>query len=291
MVGHVPIRDMDLDAFKAAVDSLLDHPGMIGVIGGEPLLWPHFEEATAYLVERTGGQSSLRDPTVPASGLAAFLQARYGDIHAKRGLFTSFPPGAKRYLNTILSSYQYVGYNTHEHPGLHQQFLVASAELPIAEDVRRRMIDNCWVNKLWSCGITPQGAWPCEIMGTLAHAFDGPGPTQGWPVEKGWWRRRPKEWGDMLRWCDACGAAMDVPRLPSTSPREIVSPGNYERLVKIGSRKVAREEVEVLSLADYDAKAYQTRKHIEWYLPQVEGGDTDVSTRLGPEALCRLKDD
>ena len=290
LVGHVPVRDMDLDTFRAAVDSLEGHPGLIGVIGGEPLLWPHLEAATDYLVERTGGPDEVASSSrlallaKPVSRLTDFLIANYGDVKVKRGIFTSLPPSTIRHWEKILDSYQYVGFNTHENAGLHQQILVAGGELPVSEKVRYEMIQDCWVNKFWSCGITPQGCWPCEVMGSLAHAFDGPGPKQGWPIEKDWWRRPPEDWGDMLKWCEICGAAMDVPRLPSTSDREIVSPANYERLRGIGSRKVARGVVEVMDVASYDAVKYKATKHLEWYLPSAAEGVADKTTRIGSTA-------
>ena len=280
LVGHVPARDMDMPTFRKAVDSLVDHPGMIGVIGGEPLLWPHLDEATDYLVARTGGPDGRPAHCTPVPDLAQFLLENYSDVAVRRGLFTSLPPSTIRHWEKILESYQFIGFNTHENAGLHQQFLVAGEELPISREQRLQIIQDCWVNKYWSCSITPQGCWPCEIMGSLAHAFDGPGPRQGWPIERGWWRRPPSDWGDMLRWCDICGAALDVPRLPSTDKREIVSPRNYERLHEIGSKKVAQGRVEKFDVSKYDPARYATTKHNEWYLPSTADGLPAESSRM-----------
>jgi hypothetical protein len=253
---------------------------MISVIGGEPLLWPHFEEATEYLVAKTGGPDARRSIDPPIRDLTDFLLRNYGELKVKRGLFTSLPPNTAQHWNQILESYQYIGFNTHENAGLHQQILVASNELPIEDKHRRQMISECWVNKFWSCGVTPQGCWPCEVMGTLAHAFDGPGPTQGWTVEKDWWRRPVSEWGDMLKWCDICGAAMDVPRLLATDKTEIVSPANYERLKKMGSRKVARGDVRIFDVAVSSLSKYKVEKHVEWYLPPTKDGKPDAASRI-----------
>jgi len=282
MIGHVPVRDMDLDTFERAVDSVADYPRMISLIGGEPLLWPHFDAATDYLVTKTATAPRRSGFHAPVPDLTRFLLDNYGNLRVKRGLFTSLPPNTIRHWAKILESYQYIGFNTHENAGLHQQFLVAGNELPIPRKQRLRMIQDCWVNKYWSCSITPQGCWPCEIMGTLAHAFDGPGPKQGWPIERGWWRRPPSDWGNMLEWCEICGAALDVPRLLATSDREIVSPANYARLVKMGSKKVKKGTVEVLDVASYDPSKYAARKHNEWYLPSTTNDRPDASTRLKP---------
>lgn len=270
MIGHVPVRDMDLDTFKRAVDSLTDHPGMIAIIGGEPLLWPHFDAGTDYLLAKTSG-THRPTPNAPVPDLARFLLDNYCDIHVRRGLFTSLPPNTIHHWEKILESYQFIGFNTHENAGMHQQFLVASGELPISRDQRLRLIQDCWVNKYWSCSITPQGCFPCEIMGSLAHAFDGPGPKQGWPIEKDWWRRPPSDWSDMLKWCDICGAAMEVPRLLATDDKEIVSPLNYERLKRTSSNKIARNVAEVFDVANYNPSKYIAEKHASWYLPSSSG--------------------
>jgi hypothetical protein len=272
---------MDLPTFKKAVDSLDDHPGMIGIIGGEPLLWPHIEVASEYLLQKTKDSPQQNPPCQPINDLPGFLSRHYGDIHKRRGLWTSLPPNSILHWEQLLDTYQFLCVNTHENAGLHQQFLVASGELPLPSQQRAAMIQDCWVNKYWSCSITPQGCWPCEIMGSLAHAFEGPGPTQGWPIEKGWWKRQPEDWGDMLKWCDICGAAMDVPRLRSTDKTEIVSAANYDRLVKIGSRKLAQGNVRIFDTAHYDCSVYQTDKYIDWYLPTTNN-QADISARMKP---------
>ncbi len=50
LVGHAkkPFF-MEMDFFKNAVDSLVDYPKMVGIMGGEPLLHPQFPEMAAYL--------------------------------------------------------------------------------------------------------------------------------------------------------------------------------------------------------------------------------------------------
>jgi len=294
LIGHVKTRDMDLNTFKLAIDSMEGHRGLLGVIGGEPIFWPHLDAATDYLVQKTGGPIRLpRNIGIdPIPDLSKFLLSHYHDVKTKRGIFTSLPPKTIDHWEKLLESYHYFGFNTHENAGLHQQLLVASGELPIPKDQKEKMIQDCWINKFWSCSITPQGCWPCEIMGTLAHAFDGPGPKQGWPIEKGWWNRQPKDWGDMMKWCEICGAAMDVPRLKATDDQEIVSAENYERLKKIGSTKVDKGVVKVFDTAGYDPDKYKVVKSIEWYLPTKANGRPDdesrakgTATNLNPKKL------
>jgi hypothetical protein len=44
---------MSLEDYRNAVDSLEGYGGIIGMIGGEPLLHPRFPEMAAYLKEKT----------------------------------------------------------------------------------------------------------------------------------------------------------------------------------------------------------------------------------------------
>ena len=40
---------MNMKEFQNAVDSLHDYPGIVGIMGGEPTLNPHFAEMAEYL--------------------------------------------------------------------------------------------------------------------------------------------------------------------------------------------------------------------------------------------------
>ena len=50
---------MSVEDFRRAVDSLADYGGIVGVMGGEPTLNPHFTEMIRYLAKaRSGGRKS-----------------------------------------------------------------------------------------------------------------------------------------------------------------------------------------------------------------------------------------
>ncbi|MDR1740638.1 MAG: hypothetical protein LBR38_02160 [Synergistaceae bacterium] len=122
-----------------------------------------------------------------------------------------------------------------------------------AEWIAKR--DACWIQNNWSAGITPKGAFFCEVAGTMDMLFDGPG---GWPVEPGWWNREPKDFGSQLEWCEMCGGCLDVPQRLSCDGRDDVTPAMYERLKALGSPKALAGKVVVHDPAEFDASKYHT---------------------------------
>jgi hypothetical protein len=96
------------------------------------------------------------------------------------------------------------------------------------------MRDNCWIQNEWSATITPKGCFFCEVAGALDMLFDGPG---GWRIEKGWWKRKPKDFGDQLHWCEICGFALDTFTRDADEETDDVSPSVYGMLEKLNSPK------------------------------------------------------
>ncbi|MCL2000958.1 MAG: class I SAM-dependent methyltransferase [Planctomycetes bacterium] len=107
--------------------------------------------------------------------------------------------------------------------------------------------DACWLQNEWSAGITPKGAFFCEIAGVLDMLFDGPG---GWPIEPGWWKREPTDFGDQLRWCELCGFALDTFTRDSSEEIDDVSPTMYEMLKKVESPKLKSGRINVIKIVN-----------------------------------------
>lgn len=231
---------MDYETFTRAVDSLADFPGIVGTIGGEPLLHPDFERMARYMERRIPDKK-------------------------RRGLWSTVPKDmGERYGQLIKEVYGTLYLNDHTVDAiLHQPVLVASKE--ILPDAGRMWsaIDNCWVQTYWSASITPKGAFFCEVAAALDMLFDGPG---GWPVEPGWWLRTPEDFTEQKeRWCPQCGCAVPLPRRHSTEQIDDVSPGNLEVLRRIGSPKVRQGRVEVFQ----GELARDWRPGPNWYMAEV----------------------
>ena len=226
LVGHArkPYM-MTLEDFKRVVDSLEGYPKMIGMIGGEVLLVPWFEEQARYLRSK-----------FPREQL---------------GLWSVFPEGEKyrKYRNVICECFGNILLNDHSRPNImHAPILVASGEY--FSDIRelRAMAWNCWVQNAWSPGVTPKGAFFCEVAGELDYLFEGPG---GWPVETGWWKRTPAEYLEQIdRYCSKCGGCLPLARRSSQDNRDDMSEGNF-KILQGKSGKIAQGKVVVHKTGEY----------------------------------------
>ena len=219
LVGHhkKPYM-MTMDQFTKVVDSLQGYPNMIGLIGGEVLLVPWFAEQARYL--------------------------RSNFPREQLGLWSVFPHGEKyvKHREVICECFGNILLNDHSVPNImHAPMLVAAGEYFETKEELYAASWNCWVQNSWSPGITPKGAFFCEVAAELDQLFDGPG---GWDIsEPRWWLRTPKDYTEQIeRWCSKCGGCLPLARRSSQDNRCDVSEGNYEAL-KGRSRKVDNDKV------------------------------------------------
>lgn len=254
---------MTLDEVRNAIDSLHGFPGRVGIMGGEPCLHPQFREILAVLREM-----------VPDKPKREFWTAgfKWGDYEAD--IRETFLP-------------ERIAFNDHtQTTGKHQPLLVAIDEIVDDPVLRAELIDKCWVQAQWSASITPLGAYFCEIAAARG-ALHG---IRGWPVERGWWDKRPAEFSDQVhQFCGGCSAALPLPAYSDGrggrdgATVDVASPLVLERLVAAGSPKAKRGHVEI-----WDKKL--TRDEIEgrkdWhpshFRPFEAHGPEDVKKALAP---------
>lgn len=217
LVGHYkkPFM-MTPQFFEKAVDSLIDFPKMIGVMGGEPLLHPQFETLCAILRER---------------------------VERKRcGLWTTLPAGKEQLAAVIAETFGNIFVNDHTRDELlHTPLLVSGDEC--FEDKHKMWyhIDKCWVQNNWSASITPKGGFFCEVAAAFDMVFDGPG---GWPIEPGWWRKTPKDFVEQMeRYCTDCGAPYPLTPRRDSEVVDDASPRWLQRLEAAGSPKLKQGNV------------------------------------------------
>jgi hypothetical protein len=127
--------------------------------------------------------------------------------------------------------------------------LVARKDLGITDDLFYQLREQCWIQNMWSASITPKGCFFCEVAGALDMLFDGSG---GLPIEKGWWLRRPKDFGEQLNWCEYCSACLKVPSKEAKLGIDIISPTLYEKLKDKKSYKAKNKMYEIFTQADYE---------------------------------------
>ncbi len=223
-VGHIakPFF-VSPEQFAVAVDALVDFPTespptqrvphkVVGMIGGEPLLHPQFADL-----------ATIMQSIIPR--------------RENRGLWTGLDWRKTKHSALIERTFGYVNNNQHKSECRHSPILVAVSDVIPDAAERERLIDNCWLQEMWSATITPKGFFFCEVAGAMDMLFDGPG---GLPVEPGCWRRPLEDFRDQIeRWCPRCGVPLNLRGRIDHEGIDDISESNVERLRSIGSERVA----------------------------------------------------
>lgn len=246
---------MDFQTFKRAVDSMEGYEGTVGMMGGEPTLHPEFERFAEYLSSKypkKGGEHNLIAPTntfmrnlklEERSRTEAYEEEAGTNERVKGpGLWSSLVSNYAKYYETIQDIFIYQCVNDHTESSFHQPVMVTRKDLGISDEEWYPMRDKCWMQMNWSASITPKGAFFCEIAAALDMLFDGPG---GWPIEPGWWKRTPDEFGDQLNWCEWCGLALETRSRDANEGPDDISPAFLERLKKLNSPKLKKGQFHV----------------------------------------------
>lgn len=254
---------MDFEIFKKAVDSLVDAPPIIGIIGGEPTLHPDFDRMMRYYRDAIPEKKRFSPLTIPVKD-SKILQHRIRYMRGKkRGLFSSFGPGYRKNYELIQDTFSYQSVNDHSVVNNHQAILATRKELGFNDEEWLKLRDNCWIQNLWSATVTPKGAFFCEIAAHLDMLFNGPG---GWPIEPGWWKRTPNDFKEQLNWCEFCSVALPMPTIPANDQRDIVTPAMLEKLKAVGSPRVEAGRYILLDPATYRREDYGHARTPTWYI-------------------------
>jgi len=205
---------MSLTDFKKALLSVKEFPGNIGIIGGEPLYHPQFEEL-CLIIQDVFSKKEIKRVKLWTSAVSLY---------------------EKKYKKIIGESFGNIAsFNVHDNGQRevckHQPITMAIGEVVAPGEYRDKLISDCWVQKIWCPTITNKGAFFCEVAGALDTIIDGPG---GYPVERGWWKRTPEQFQDQVeRYCHLCGMPVPVERQLLKDEIEKVSP----KLLKLFKEK------------------------------------------------------
>lgn len=246
---------MDFETFKRAVDSLKGFRGIVGIMGGEPTQHPEFKRFMEYYRANVGYDDHSTTLLEPSSDFMRHVLANgyHVDYSNHRGLWTSVTPRYYENFELIQDTFGYQLLNDHSHPSMHQTHMVTRRELGIPDDEWVEMRDRCWVQNLWSASITPKGAFFCEIAAAMDATLGGPG---GWPIEPGWWQRKPEDFKEQLDWCEMCSACLPMPSRDANDETDDVSPVWAAKLKEINSPKLKKGLVNT-----FDPVAYQKDQH------------------------------
>jgi len=199
---------MTFDYFKKAVDSLERFHNMVGVMGGEPLLHPEFEKFCEYALSK-----------FPREQL---------------GLWTCFPKGFEKYREVIVKTFGNIFLNDHTRNDIfHHPFLVAAKDLVPSREMIFYVADKCYFQRAWSASINPRGAYFCEMAASYAMLFTKTA-MDGWPLEKGWWRKTTKDYTEQIEhFCEYCGGALFLKRRSSVDHSLYdITESNLDRILK-----------------------------------------------------------
>jgi hypothetical protein len=272
---------MNFDTFKRAVDSLDGYLGIRSIMGGEPTLHPEFERFIRYLGSKFPPRISENRLIYPQREFIETIHrielesVQYINDGVERidvvgaGMFSNMGASYKKYYEVIGDMLPFQGLNDHMNPIYHQSALITRKDMGIPDDEWRKLRDACWLQNEWSAGITPKGAFFCEMAGVLDMLFDGPG---GWLIEPGWWKREPKDFGEQLRWCELCGFALDTFTRNSAEEIDDVSPTMYEMLKTVGSPKLKSGRVNVIKIKNGEIAEESKRenRHFSAAMPYIE---------------------
>jgi len=263
---------MDFETFKKAVDSMKGYKGIVGIMGGEPTLHPQFRQFVEYFRENFGHDDFTNAAYKPQRNFIKHICDNVFHIteNNQRGLWSTVGKFYAKNFELIQDTFGYQALNDHSQPSYHESLMITRKEIGIPDEEWYALRDNCWVQRLWSSSITPKGAFFCEIAAALDMLLDGPG---GWPIEPGWWKRTPDEFGDQLKWCELCGAALPMPKRNANEEIDDVSPYWQELLVKVRSPKFLNNKTRLFDVSTYNKEDY---KVIDESLPYLK----DQSKRI-----------
>lgn len=279
---------MNFDIFKKAVDSMEGFKGTISLMGGEPTLHPEFEKFANYINQHINNKETNyfsknfiypQKNFMEARGLqntvnTSLFHTSNGAYKAAVngvGMFSALPNSFLKLYETIQDNVQFQGLNDHTKTMYHQPILISRKSLGISDEKWIKLRNNCWVNQKWSASITPKGAFFCEIAGALDMLLDGPG---GWPIEKGWWMREEKDFGNQLEWCEICGLALQTFSRDANDEVDDVSEDLYHYIKNLRGKKV-----NVLKINNGNLDLIQSDKILEYHGDHYSEQYTDRFTK------------
>jgi hypothetical protein len=208
---------MSLETFKEALDSLLDFRGVVGMIGGLPLLNPNIKEMISYITAKR-----------PKQGIGFWLNDYLNPEYEKM----------------VKDGFGYINYNPHKPPSLHSPVWISSKTMIPDETKRKELHSNCWIPNTWSASITPKGVYRCEVAAAMDMLLNA---NLGLPITKDWWLLPNEAFQKQFDYfCDKCGLCMNIDGLPDTTKNELVTEDNLELLKNVGSRKILKGEYEIV---------------------------------------------
>lgn len=228
-LGHVSMQNrytMNLDQVAQALDSLEGWPNVVGIMGGEPLLHPQFKE----IVELAASRIPKERLQLWTSGLP------------------NTPWENPRLVPDIANYFSHIHYNPHDATQLsvcrHQPLTIAVDEAVPDKGIMWKLINDCWLPRLWAPTIVSAGAYFCEVAGPLDAVLYG--GKHAWKVEPGWWRRAPEAFQEQVtKLCPQCGMCLPMERQHLEESKEKFSPKLAKAFAEAGAIRIEEKSIEI----------------------------------------------
>lgn len=224
-------RHMSLDQIEAAIIAYKDWPTEVSIIGGEPLLHPQFTEINA-LLRKHLPQQKLNIFTSGVPSTPKTISATPPDPSSLYNWKPEYTWSQWPETNSDMTrTYRTIRYNPHNEEQMtscsHHPLTIAVEEAVPDKALMWKLINNCWLQRCWSPTVNIYGAYFCEVGAALDMLlFDG---ANAWPVEAGWWKRKPHEFQDQVsKLCPHCGMCLPGERQLIGHRGELFSPGLLE---------------------------------------------------------------
>ena len=282
---------MDYDYFCKAVDTLVDHPGLIGIMGGEPTLHPKFKEMCEYLHSKVDPEIRVKEgsrkyPTDSFIEMQRRFELDEYEIHEYAdgprpiirgaGLWTSMTRLYQKNLEVIQDTFNFQNLNDHNNVSFHQPVLIIRKDMGIDDNTWEKLKNQCWINQEWSGSVTPKGCFFCEVAGALDILYDGPG---GLPLEEGWWKKDINAYKDQFHWCELCGVPLKTFARDAREEVSDISKTNYELLKTKDTVKFDEGKLNVVEIKDGqinpDSMKETAKYHGVSYIEDAQGRMSD----------------
>ena len=240
-------KHMTLQQIATALDSLKTWPNKIGIIGGEPLLHPEFTQ------------------------ICELIRGKFPS--SKMALWTSGGKNFKELLPIIKKTFGQIAYNEHNEEQLktckHQPLTIAIKDVVKDDELRKVLIDGCWVQRTWCASINHFGAYFCEVAAAQDVILNE--GRNAWPVKPGWWEKTPEQFQDQVnKFCDNCGMAIPMERELILKKSEKFSPSVLKMFKDHNLMKISDNDIE---LFDYQFSKQEILDNIETWTPGNYRGD------------------
>lgn len=238
---------MTVDNFRAAVRSLADYHGVIGVFGGNPCLHPHFDDLCRVMAEEIPDRRRRGLWSNNIHGHGAAIRGTYGYFNLNGHHDEAAADEMRREVIEPLRGKPGVVQNTLNVWGMgrdsmHAPVLVAIRDMigkpggPKDEAEMWATIEECDVNRRWSGAITQLNgelrAFFCEVAASFALLYD---EDNGIPVTPRWWAKPIGEYDHQVnRWCPGCGVPL---RMAGRRDDENTDDASVMHLPVLGERR------------------------------------------------------